>query len=102
MEAKYKLAIDDKGRRFWRCWLDGAESNPAPLGAPLLFPCKDQQADPSDPESHTVRYPLGTTVHITTPDKEAAGTKTFAPVEPDSPFSLRQIAFEFVKNKLTR
>lgn len=64
LDAKYELALDDEGRKYWRCWLDGEEADPVPPGYGLSFPSAAAKA----PTGDVVEYPPGTVVHITAPD----------------------------------
>lgn len=60
LDAKYELAEDSQGRRYWRCWLDGKEVESLPHGFAVTFwPERKEVA-----EGVFSEYALGTIVHI--------------------------------------
>lgn len=69
-EAKYTITEDAKGQRFWRCELDGEESQPLPPNVSLRFyPNKTAIVD-GKPIEHPQDLPLGTEVILRVPAQE--------------------------------
>ena len=70
MDAKYELEVDDEGRFFWNCKLDGKDSDPCPVGFALNFPADPETHEDAVGDKIVVAFPLGTTVHIKAPSPE--------------------------------